>query len=207
MATFEFNAPTGRLIGYARVSTRDQETYLQLDALEKAGCRKIYQEKASGASQRGRPELAQCIASMGPGDVLMVYKIDRIARSLMDLLDILRRLADAGATIKSLTEPIDTTNSMGTFVVQILGAVAQLERSMIRERSIAGQIAARQRGRAPGRNRVLEAVTEAEVVAEYQAGGTTYRELSQKHQVSISVVKRAIYRATKPADYRARGKV
>lgn len=80
----------------------------------------------------------------------MVYKIDRVARSLFDLLDILRRLEKVGATIKSVTEPLDTTNSMGVFVVQILGAVAQLERSMIRERSIAGQIAARERAESPG---------------------------------------------------------
>ena len=134
------------LIGYARVSTQDQETHLQLDALTKAGCTEIYQEKASGASRRGRKELDRCLAALKSGDVLIVYKIDRIARSLFDLLDILRHLEQIGATIKSTTEPLDTTNSMGVFVVQILGAVAQLERSMIRERSIAGQIAARARG-------------------------------------------------------------
>lgn len=116
--------------GYARVSSREQETYLQLDALEKTGCDVVYQEKASGASQRGRPELARCLAALGVGDVLVVYKLDRVARSLHDLLDILRRLDRAGAKIKSLTEPIDTTSSMGVFVVQILGAVAQLERSI-----------------------------------------------------------------------------
>lgn len=207
MATFNFIAPSGRVIGYARVSTQDQETHLQLDALAQAGCTTVFQEKASGASQRGRHELARCIASLGQGDVLMVYKIDRIARSLTDLLDILRRLTEVGATIKSLTEPIDTTNSMGTFVVQILGAVAQLERSMILERTIAGQRAARARGREPGRRRSLTREAEAEAVAAYAAGGITHRELADQHGVSMSVVKRAIYRATKPAEYLARGKV
>ena len=134
-------------IGYARVSTQDQDTALQIDALKKSGCQKIYEEKASGATRRGRAELARCLASLGKGDVLVVYKIDRIARSLFDLLDILGQLERVGATIKSITEPLDTTNSMGVFVIQILGAVAQLERSMIRERSIAGQQAARARGR------------------------------------------------------------
>lgn len=195
------------MYGYARVSTREQETHLQLDALNRAGCEVIFQEKASGASQRGRPELARCLLALGRGDVLVVYKIDRIARSLFDLLDILRRLEKAGATIKSVTEPLDTTNSMGVFVVQMLGAVAQLERSMIRERSIAGQIAARERGREPGRVRSLEAEAEARVVAEYREGGVTYRELAERYGVSVSVVKRAVYRVTKGADYLKRGKV
>ena len=194
------------LIGYARVSTQDQDTALQLDALNKAGCEKIFQEQASGASRRGRQELARCLASLGRGDVLIVYKIDRIARSLFDLLEILRQLERVGATIKSVTEPLDTTNSMGVFVVQILGAVAQLERSMIRERSIAGQIAARERGRLPGRIRSLSTEEEGALVAEYQTGKTTYKGLSVKYGVSASAAKRAVYRAVKSSDYLKRMK-
>lgn len=189
------------LIGYARVSTQDQDTALQLDALNKAGCEKIFQEKASGASRRGRQELARCLASLGRGDVLIVYKIDRIARSLFDLLEILRQLERVGATIKSVTEPLDTTNSMGVFVVQILGALAQLERSMIRERSIAGQIAARERGRLPGRIRALSAEEERALVAEYLTGKTTYKGLGVKYGISPSAAKRAVYRATKSPEY------
>ena len=184
-----------RFVGYARVSTQDQDTALQLDALAKAGCTVIFQEKASGASRRGRHELTKCLASLQKGDVLVVYKIDRIARSLFDLLAILRQLETVGATIKSVTEPLDTTNSMGVFVVQILGAVAQLERSMIRERSIAGQIAARARGRMPGRVRALPSEDEASLVAEYAAGGITQAGLATKFGVSPSVVKRAIHRS------------
>ncbi|MCD2514573.1 recombinase family protein [Acidovorax sp. D4N7] len=194
------------LIGYARVSTQDQDTALQLDALNKAGCEKIFQEKASGASRRGRQELARCLASLGRGDVLIVYKIDRIARSLFDLLEILRQLERVGATIKSVTEPLDTTNSMGVFVVQILGAVAQLERSMIRERSIAGQLAARERGRLPGRNRSLSAEEEDALVTEYQTGKTTYKGLGVKYGISASAAKRAVYRAVKSGDYLKRMK-
>ena len=193
-------------IGYARVSTQDQDTALQLDALNKAGCQTIYQEKASGSTRRGRQELARCLGSLGKGDVLVVYKIDRIARSLFDLLEILRQLEGVGATIKSVTEPLDTTNSMGVFVVQILGAVAQLERSMIRERSIVGQIAARERGRVPGRSRDLSGENERALVAEYQAGGITYEGLGLKYGVSGSTAKRAVYRTTKPAEYLKRGK-
>ncbi|WP_287983780.1 recombinase family protein [Diaphorobacter sp.] len=188
------------LIGYARVSTQEQHTALQMDALNRAGCQRIFQEKASGASRRGREELARCLGSLGKGDVLVVYKIDRIARSLFDLLDILRHLERVGATIKSVTEPLDTTNSMGVFVIQMLGAVAQLERSMIRERSIAGQIAARERGRVPGRVRALSKEDEAALVAEYLAGGITYAGLGLKFGVSAHVAKRAVYRATKPPE-------
>ena len=172
-----------------------------MDALTKAGCTVVFQEKASGSTRRGRQELARCLASLGRGDVLVVYKIDRIARSLFDLLEILRQLEGVGATIKSVTEPLDTTNSMGVFVVQILGAVAQLERSMIRERSIAGQIAARQRGRVPGRSRSLSPEEERSLVAEYQTGKTTYKGLAIKYGVSESAAKRAVYRATKSPEY------
>lgn len=184
-------------VGYARVSTREQETYLQLDALAKAGCEVVFEEKASGGSQNGRPELARCLASLGRGDVLVVYKIDRVARSLFDLLEILRRLEKVGATIKSVTEPLDTTNSMGVFVVQILGAVAQLERSMIRERTIAGQAAARQRGRVPGRPRNLGGEAERRLVAAYLAGGVSFRQLAEEYGVAESCAKRAVYRVTK----------
>lgn len=193
-------------IGYARVSTQDQDTSLQLDALVKAGCDHIFQEKASGSTRRGRQELARCLSSLCKGDVLVVYKIDRIARSLFDLLEILRQLDGVGATIKSVTEPLDTTNPMGVFVVQILGAVAQLERSMIRERSIAGQIAARERGRVPGRIRNLSNEDESALVAEYQTGEATYKGLSVKYGVSESVAKRAVYRATKSGDYLKRAR-
>ena len=193
-------------IGYARVSTQDQDTALQLDALNLAGCAVIFQEKASGASRRGRQELERCLSSLKRGDVLIVYKIDRIARSLFDLLGILRQLEEIGATIKSLTEPIDTTNSLGLFVVQILGAVAQLERAMIRERSMAGQMAARDRGRLPGRMRALCSDDELELVAEYQTGKMTYEGLGLKYGVSPSAAKRAVYRSSKSPEYIKRQK-
>ena len=195
------------LIGYARVSTQEQDTALQLDALQQLGCKVIYQEKASGASRRGRPELARCLDALKSGDLLVVYKIDRVARSLFDLLDILRHLDKVGAAIKSVTEPLDTSNSMGVFVLQILGAVAQLERSMIRERSMAGQLAARARGRLPGRHRVLDADDEAALVRDYLEGAITFKALALRYDVSESAVKRAVYRVTKPGQYLKRAKV
>ena len=194
------------LIGYARVSTQDQDNAMQLDALAKLGCQLVYEEKGSGSTRKGRKELARCLASLRKGDTLCVYKIDRIARSLFDLLDILHHLERVGAAIKSVTEPLDTTNPMGVFMVQILGAVAQLERSMIRERSIAGQLSARERGRVPGRVRSLGDF-ESKAVAEYLSGDCTYAGLALKYGVSVSAIKRAVYRVTKPAEYAKRCKL
>lgn len=194
-------------IGYARVSTQDQDTALQLDALQAAGCATVYQEKASGATTDGRPQLQACLQSLRADDVLVVYKLDRVARSLHDLLAILRILDDKGAKIRSLTEPIDTTTSMGLFIVQVLGAVAQLERSMIIERSIAGQRAAMARGVHCGRPRALLEHEEFALVAEYLQGGTTYEALATKYGVSSSVAKRAVYRVTKSPEYLERNKI
>ncbi|MDR7377642.1 DNA invertase Pin-like site-specific DNA recombinase [Rhodoferax ferrireducens] len=184
------------LIGYARVSTRDQETDLQLDALHRAGVTEIYEEKASSVGTR--PQLRRCLAALRPGDIFVIYKLDRVARSLPDLLSILAQIKAAGALVKSLTEPLDTTTAMGSFVIQILGAVAELERGIIRERSIAGQQAARDRGNLPGRTRALSADAEAEVVKLYATGNYTQNNLAKLFGVSDSVIKRAIYRDRTP---------
>lgn len=184
------------LIGYARVSTRDQETDLQLDALGRAGVTTIFEEKASSVGKR--PELRRCLASLRPGDVFVIYKLDRVARSLPDLLSILADIKAAGALVKSLTEPLDTTTAMGSFVIQILGAVAELERGIIRERSMAGQRAARDRGIHPGRPRALTLDAEAEVVRLYMTGEYTMNGLARLNDVSDSAIKRALYRVKKP---------
>lgn len=185
-----------RLIGYARVSTNDQETRLQRDALRNAGATKVFEEKASAVAKR--PELERCLASMQPGDVLVVWKLDRLARSLRDLLTILERLHGAGAGIRSLTEPVDTATPAGMLMVQVLGAVAQFERSIIRERVVAGQRAARSRGQRWGRPRTLDPAIEAEIVWRYLEGGVTQAELAREFGASVGVVKGAIYRVTNP---------
>ena len=156
--------------GYARVSTRHQETSLQLDALHAAGITNIHQEKASSVGTR--PQLEALIAKLQPGDVLVFYKLDRVARSLRDLLGIIEQVEAAGACIRSLTEPLDTTTPMGSFVLQILGAVAHLERSIIRQRSIAGQVAAHKRGVKFGRPLALTPEQEAEARAMLESGQT-----------------------------------
>lgn len=138
------------IIGYARVSTNDQNPELQVDALEKAGAEQVFQEKFTGSS-RERPELSQCLRMLRPGDVLVVWKLDRLARSLKDLVEIVQDLQDRGIGFKSLTESIDTTSSGGRLVFHIFGALAEFERDLIRERTIAGLQAARARGRKGGR--------------------------------------------------------
>lgn len=137
------------LIGYARVSTADQNPQLQLDALAEAKCDRIVHERGSGAS-RARPVLAKLILDLKPGDTLVVWKLDRAARSLPHLLDLIEQIRQAGAHFKCITSPIDTSSAAGTLTLQILGAVAEFERAQIVERTRAGLEAARLRGRRGG---------------------------------------------------------
>lgn len=174
-------------IGYARVSTRHQETCLQLDALQSAGVKDIRQETASSVGSR--PVLRALIASLRPGDVLVFYKLDRIARSLKDLLSIIEQVEQAGAAIKSLTEPLDTTTPMGSFVLQILGAVAQLERSIIRQRTIAGQVSAIKRGVKFGRPLALSDEQQTEAL-EMLRTGQTRAAVARHFNVSYIVAER-----------------
>ena len=139
----------GRIIGYARVSTDDQKTGAQEDELRAAGCTVIYREQASGDS-RARPELTRLMAQIRPGDVLTVVRLDRLARSVSHLLDTVETLKDKGAYFRSLRDPIDTSTPQGMFSLQVLGAVDQLERALISERTKAGIEAARARGKQLG---------------------------------------------------------
>ncbi len=136
-------------IGYARVSTDEQTTDPQIDALKAAGCTIIHREQGSGGD-RNRPELKRVLERCRRGDVLVVARIDRLARSLAHLLEIIETLDARGAGFRSLGDPIDTTSPQGRFTLQILGAVAEFERALIRERTRAGLKAARERGRIGG---------------------------------------------------------
>ena len=140
------------LIGYARVSTQEQNLELQINALQEAGCKKIFMEKASGA-QRDRPELRAALEYMraNEDDTLVVWKLDRLARSLRQLIDTVEELEKQGIGFKSLTESIDTTNSGGMLVFHIFGALAEFERGVIKERTMAGLKAAKDMGRKGGR--------------------------------------------------------
>lgn len=138
------------IIGYARVSTQDQNPELQLDALRKGGCEQVFQEKPAG-TLRERPELAACLRTLRQGDTLVVWKLDRLARSLKDLVEIIHDLEKRGIGFRSLTESIDTTSTGGRLVFHIFGALAEFEHALIRERTLAGLSAARARGRTGGR--------------------------------------------------------
>lgn len=137
-------------VGYARVSTQDQHPELQLDALEKAGCEQVFQEKQSGKGM-DRPELETCLKVLRKGDTLVVWRLDRLGRSLRDLVEIVHALEERGTGFQSLTESIDTTNAGGRLIFHVFAALAEFERNLIRERTIAGLAAARARGRKGGR--------------------------------------------------------
>ena len=137
------------LIGYARVSTEDQTSLPQSEELRAAGCHDIHEEQASGGS-RTRPVLARVLDRMRAGDVLLVVRIDRLARSLSHLLEVIELLEAKGAHFRSLRDPIDTTSPQGKFTLQVLGAAAELERALIRERTVAGLRSAKAQGRIGG---------------------------------------------------------
>lgn len=138
------------LIGYARVSTADKTLALQTDALTAAGCEKLFTDVASGARTE-RPGLDQAIAFCRPGDTLVVWKLDRMGRSMPHLIETVRELKQRGAGFRSLTEQIDTTTSSGRLIFHVFGALAEFERDLIRERVQAGLKSARVRGRKGGR--------------------------------------------------------
>ncbi|MDO9714358.1 recombinase family protein, partial [Paracraurococcus lichenis] len=137
------------LVGYARVSTEDQATRRQLDELRAAGCRDVAEEHASGGD-RDRPVLARTLARLRPGDTLVVVSLDRLARSLSHLLEVIEGLQARGVHFRSLRDPVDTASPQGLFTLQVLGAAAQLERALIRERTRSGMRAAAARGRRAG---------------------------------------------------------
>jgi DNA invertase Pin-like site-specific DNA recombinase len=138
------------MIGYARVSTEDQNLDLQQDALTAAGCERVWLDKAS-AARDDRPGLAAALSHARDGDVLVVWRLDRLGRSLRALIEFTEGLEQSGVQFRSLTEGIDTTTPAGRFYFHILGALAQMERELIRERTVAGLAAARARGRKGGR--------------------------------------------------------
>ena len=150
----------GRLIGYARVSTDEQATEAQEMELRSAGCDQIVQEHGSGAS-RVRPALSRLLRELGPGDTLVVVRLDRLARSVSHLLEVIEALSAKGAHFRSLRDPIDTSTPQGMFSLQVLGAVAQLERALISERTKAGIRAAKAKGRLPGNPGIRERRPEA----------------------------------------------
>lgn len=156
------------------------------------------QEKRSAVGDR--PVLQLLLSMLRPGDVVKVYKIDRFARSLIDLLSILERIEKSGAAFQSLTEPVDTSTGAGRMMMHMLGAFAEFERGIIRERTMAGQLAARQRGVHCGRKRSLDPAIESDIVKLYTSPGNWYTldSVAAVFGVHPSTVKRAVYRVLKP---------
>ena len=171
------------LIGYARVSTSDQNLELQLDALKEASCRRVFEETASGAN-KARPQLSEALDFLRPGDTLVVWKLDRLARSVQQLIEVIEQLHKRSCGFRSLTEAIDTTTAGGRLIFHIFGALAEFERSIIRERTMAGLEAARSRGRKGGRPRLM--TDESLIVAQalLRDGVLTVRDIAKQIGVS-----------------------
>ena len=157
------------IIGYARVSTSDQSTDLQRDALNKFGCQRIFEDQISGAA-RSRPGLVALLDFARPGDTFCVWRLDRLGRSLPDLIDIVTNLEDRDISFCSLTEKIDTSTPSGQLIFHIFGALSQFERQLIRERVNAGLASAKARGRVGGRPRVLQGEKQSAFIALKEQG-------------------------------------
>ena len=181
------------LIGYARVSTVEQDTALQTDALRKAGCERVFEDTASGAKS-DRPGLAATLAYLRDGDVLAVWRLDRLGRSLPHLIETIGALEARGVGFRSLTESIDTTTPGGRLIFHVFGALGQFERDLIRERTKAGLCAAAARGRKGGRKPVMTA-DKLQRAREHIANGLNVREAAAR----LKVGKTALYAALQAA--------
>lgn len=178
------------IIGYARVSTDDQNLDAQTDALKDAGARRIFAEKVTG-SRRERPELDRMLDQLREDDVVVVTKYDRLARSLRDLLEIIEVIKKRGAGFRSLAEDIDTTTSAGRLIFHVFASVAQFERERISERTKEGLEASRRRGRVGGRPRALTARQKVEVLSMRDEEGKPIGEIAALFKISESTVRRA----------------
>jgi len=171
------------LIGYARVSTDDQNLDLQKDALTKAGCERILEDHLSGAKAE-RPGLQEAINYARTGDTIVVWRLDRLSRSLKDLIEMVTLMDSKGIGLKSLQEAIDTSSSSGKLIFHIFGALAEFERNLIRERTQAGLQAARARGRKGGRPKSLDKDKQALVVKLYEEKKHTIKQICQMMEIS-----------------------
>jgi DNA invertase Pin-like site-specific DNA recombinase len=176
-------------IGYARVSTEDQHVDLQLDALTQAGCQRMFCEKVSGAGHQ-RPELLRMLEQLRAGDTVVVWKLDRLARSTRDLLATVEAIRAAGATFRSLSEPwADTTSHGGKFILTVFAGMAEFERELIRERTRAGREVAKRRGVRFGRPKKLN-VEQRDLAVRLRAEGKSVKEVANIFGVHVSTIYR-----------------
>jgi DNA invertase Pin-like site-specific DNA recombinase len=185
------------LIGYARVSTQDQDAAAQLAALKTFGCELVFQEKASGG-RWDRPELHRLLGQLRKGDVLVVWKLDRLSRSLKDVLALMEKVDQAGAGFRSLTEAIDTTSPGGRMMMQIVGTFAEFERAMLRERARSGLDAARKQGRVGGRRPKLKTHQQQDIVQLVNSGQKTAADAARLFNVHPATVSRLLHRGKVP---------
>jgi DNA invertase Pin-like site-specific DNA recombinase len=180
-------------IGYARVSTEDQNLELQRTALLAAGCEAIHEERASGRT-RNRPALKQVLSELCEGDTLVVWKLDRLGRSVAELIQIVQEVEAVGARFESITDSIDTSTSMGRFFFHVMSSLAQMERELIVERTLAGLAVARSHGRVGGRPRVMSE-SKIRQALKLVDGGEPPREVAR----TFGVGQATIYRYMKSA--------
>ena len=180
------------LLGYARVSKGDeQNNALQAKALRAAGCRKLFEESASGG-RWDRPELHRMLDQLREGDTVVVWKLDRLSRSLKDVLHIMEKIAEAGAGFRSVTEHIDTTTPAGRMMMQMVGSFAEFERAMIRERTSAGLAVARAEGRVGGRRKKLDSAKRREIAESVITGRKSGADMARLYNVSQPTVSRIV---------------
>lgn len=179
-------------IGYARVSTCDQCLALQEDALRRAGCTTIFRDEGVSGATFNRPALDQMLATLESGDVLVIWKLDRLGRSLSHLINLIAMLSAKGVSFASISEAIDTETASGRLLFHVMGALAEFERALISERTQAGMAAARARGASLGRPRRLSSKQVETARALLSTGSTTITELADRVRVSRSTLVRAI---------------
>ena len=180
------------LIGYARVSKGDeQSSKAQGRALSEAGCKRVFEEKASGG-RWDRPELHRMLDQLRDGDTVVVWKLDRLSRSLKDVLHLMDRIAASGAGFRSLTEAIDTTTPAGRMMMQMVGSFAEFERAMIRERTTSGLAQARAEGRIGGRRKKLDQKKRREIAESVLSGRKSGAEMARLYDISEPTVSRIV---------------
>jgi len=182
---------TGLHFGYARVSTDDQDMSLQTDALAKAGCQRIYSEVVS-AGKKQRPQLDECLRTLRAGDTLTVWRLDRLGRSLKELIQIVTTLKADGIDFRSLSENIDTSSAAGTLTFQIFAAFAEFERNIIQERTRAGLAAARARGRKGGRKPKVTNQMAVEIKALYDSKAVAVADICRRYNITSTTFYRAV---------------